>query len=133
MKKSFLIFAFFLIAILQSISGNLGGEVIRFYKSHAYLIGIKDGWYSSTVKYSNYTSGTYKTYTLDVKVELNRVVIIDFGNGGSVHSGYNEYGYIYTGGYLYFERNLNGNIIAATTSVSVSDSNGLRDFKIRID
>ncbi len=93
--------------------------------------GIKDGWYEATVKYSNYNTGTYATYTLDVKVEYGSVVRIDFGNGGSVHSGYNNEGYLYTGGYLNFERDYIGDIIAATTSVTVSDDDGMKYFMIR--
>lgn len=93
---------------------------------------IDDGWYEATVNYSNYKTGTNATYTLNVKVEYGVVAKIDFGNGGSVHSGYNNEGYIYTGGYLSFEKNYNGDIVAATTTVTVSDENGMRYFKIRI-
>lgn len=133
MKNRILIFGVILITISQSITANFFYEINSISINSNFLDGIKDGWYSSTVKYSNYSTGTFATYTLDVKVESNRIVRIDFGNGGSVHSGYNEYGYIYSGGFLYFEKDYNGNTIAATASVSISDSNGLRDFKIRID
>lgn len=93
---------------------------------------IDDGWYEATVNYSNYKTETNATYTLNVKVEYGVVAKIDFGNGGSVHSGYNNEGYIYSGGYLSFEKNYNGDIVAATTTVTISDGNGMRYFKIRI-
>src|SRR4051812_34781858 len=83
--------------------------------------GIKDGWYNATVKYTNYSTGTNSSYSLDVKVEYGKVSIIDFGNGGSIHSGYNNEGYIYSGGYVSLETDYNGNIVAATTTVTVSD------------
>ncbi len=95
--------------------------------------GIENGWYEATVKYSNYKTGTYATYTLNVKVEYGSVTKIDFGNGGSVHTGYNSEGYLYTGGYLSYKRNINGDIVAATTTVSISDTNGMRNFEIRIE
>ena len=95
--------------------------------------GIKDGWYEATVKYSNYSTGTNATYTLKVKAEYGSVSAIDFGNGGSIHSGYNNEGYLYSGGYLSFEKDYEGNIIAATATVSTSDSDGLRNYSIRIE
>lgn len=96
-------------------------------------LGIKDGWYQATVKYSNYATATNATYTLKVKVQYNSVVEIDFGNGGSVHSGYNNEGYIYSGGYLSTEQDSEGNTISASATVSTSDSNGLKYFKILIE
>jgi len=58
--------------------------------------GVKDGWYSAKVKYTNYSTGTNSTYSLDVKVEYGNVSKIDFGNGGSVRSCYNNEGYLYS-------------------------------------
>lgn len=95
--------------------------------------GIEDGWYNATVKYTNYSTGTNSTYSLKVKVKFGKVSTIDFGNGGSVHNGYNNEGYIYSGGYLSFETDYNGNTVAATTTVTISDTEGMRYFKIRIE
>ena len=95
--------------------------------------GLKDGWYSAIIQYTNYSTGTNKTYSLNVKVEYDNVIKIDFGNGGSVHSGFNNEGYTYSGGYLSFENDSNGNILTAKTTVSVYDSNGTRTYKIRIE
>src|ERR1017187_3117113 len=75
--------------------------------------GIEDGWYKATVKYDNYSTGTHSTYTLGVKVQYERVVAIDFGNGGSVHSGINNEGYLYSGGSLNTETDYNGNVSSA--------------------
>lgn len=96
--------------------------------------GISDGWYSATVKYSNYSTGTYATYTLDVKVEYNSVTAIDFGKGGSVHSGYNNEGYQYSGGSLSFEYDYGyTSIVAATATVTIYDTGGIKYFNIRIE
>lgn len=43
---------------------------------------VDDGTYSATVDYYNPETGYSKTYTLDVEVEDNAVVQINFPNGG---------------------------------------------------
>ncbi len=88
-----------------------------------YKDAISDGWYEATILYTSHT-GHKATYVLDVKVEHLCVVAISFGNGGSVHKGYNNSGYYYRGGGLSFERDRNGNIVAASTTVTVSYDNG---------
>lgn len=50
---------------------------------------IPDGWYKATVEYYNYKTHFRNTYILKVKVVYGTITVIDFGNGGSVHSGYN--------------------------------------------
>jgi hypothetical protein len=95
--------------------------------------GIKDGWYKATVKYSNYKTGFNGTYTLDVKVSYGSIVTIDFGNEGSIHNGYNNEGYVWSGGYLTLNKDFQGNITSATATVSTSDNNGLRYYNITIE
>ena len=85
--------------------------------------GIDNGWYLANVKYYNYSSGTFSKYRLKVRVEYDRVTAIDFGNGGSVHSGYNSSGYFYSGGNLYFDKDYNNNIVSASTKVTVLEAN----------
>lgn len=96
------------------------------------ISGIQDGWYEATVNYANYATGTNATYSLNVRVEYGSVTKISFGNGGSVHNGYNSEGYVYTGGYLTYEKDYYGNIVAATTTVNITDNYGMRVFNIRI-
>ena len=43
---------------------------------------LEDGTYTATVDYYNPTTGYSNTYTLDVEVENNQVVQIDFPNDG---------------------------------------------------
>ncbi len=95
---------------------------------------IEDGWYKATVKYSNYMTYTFETYKLRVKVKYDKVVEISFGEGGSIHSGYNNEGYTYSGGTLYPEKDYRGVIISAEASVNIYESNGtVRNFKIKIE
>lgn len=94
--------------------------------------GVEDGWYEATVKYSNSETYTRSTYTLNVEVESNRVVKIDFGNGGSVHSGYNNSGYYYSGGNLNFQYDFNRNIIGATTRVTVQRGGAYLTYDVEI-
>jgi len=95
--------------------------------------GIPDGWYKANVVYYNYNTGTQATYTLKVLVSYGSVTTIDFGNGGSVHSGYNNEGYVYSGGYLSYQTDYStGQITSASASVSISDNNGTRTFNITI-
>jgi hypothetical protein len=104
----------------------------RTYPS-LYQNGIKDGWYSAIVKYTNYSTYTNAKYTLDVKVEYGNVTAIDFGNGGSVHKGFNNEGYFYSGGYLSYERDYEGNIVTATARVTITQDGVMKYFEIRIE
>jgi hypothetical protein len=90
---------------------------------HLFHNGIDNGWYVANVKYFNVSSGTISRYRLKVKVEYDRVTAIDFGNGGSVHSGYNSSGYFYSGGYLNFDKDYNNSIVSASTRVTILEAN----------
>jgi hypothetical protein len=94
---------------------------------------IKNAWYESTIKYWNLKTNTQATYTLNVKVESNRVTKIDLGDNGSLHSGMNNEGYIYSGGNLFFELDSNNNVKAATTTVTITGNNIYTTWKIRIE
>ena len=94
---------------------------------------LKEGWYEATVKYSNSNTYTTSTYTLDVKVENNKVVEISFGDGKSVHSGYNTHNYTYSGGLLNY-RYYNGQISLAETTVTIyTQSGAYLTYKISIE
>lgn len=94
---------------------------------------IQDGWYKATVKCSNFMTSTFETHILNVKVKSEKVIEIKFGEGGSIHDGYNNTGYTYSGGTLYPEKDYKGNIISAEASVNIYESNGtVRNFKIKI-
>lgn len=130
MKKIFLIL--FVVFSAQCLTTK-ASPFFGFKERHSVYFSLDDGWYKSIVKYTNYATGTNSTYRLEVKVLYDRVTVISFGNGGSVHSGMNNEGYLYTGGNLQSETDYYGRIIAYTTTVNVSDSNGMRTYKIRIE
>ncbi len=132
MKKKLVIVGIILWGLLVNTYAKSDLNRSEYFVSN-FSTGIEEGWYQATIKYENSKTGTYETYSLKVQVQYDKVVKIDFGNGGSVHSGYNNEGYIYTGGSLSFEKDYNGNTTAAATTVTISDSNGLRYFKIRIE
>jgi hypothetical protein len=102
-------------------------------EKNAIYSDLDDGWYIAKIKYQNFSTGTISNYRLKVKVQYNRVIRIDFGNGGSVHTGVNSDGYLYTGGQLSRETDYRGNIIAYTTKVTITDRNGMRTFAISIE
>lgn len=92
---------------------------------HTNAASIDDGWYEATVKYHNFSTYEKATYTLNVKVKYGKIVAIDFGNGGSVHSGYNDSGYYWSGGYLSESRDWNtGVVTSASATVNVNYDNG---------
>ena len=90
-----------------------------------FFSNLENGWYRATVKYYNPRTYTRSTYTLNVRVEYDRVTAIDFGNGGSVHSGVNSSGYFYSGGYLSLNYNYSGQVTSASTNVTIIN-NGLQ-------
>lgn len=93
---------------------------------------IENGNYEAVVYYSS-TTGQKSTYELVVTVTNDVVTAIHFGNNGSVHSGYNNSGYTYSGGSLTFSRDYNGNIISASTTVKVTYYNGtIQYFQIEL-
>ena len=85
---------------------------------------IDDGWYETTIKYQNLATGTRATYTLNVKVQYGNVVKIDFGNGGSLHSGVNNSGYLWSGGYISQSLDYYSNSYKYTSKVTVITKNG---------
>jgi hypothetical protein len=104
----------------------------------AVLLGqnIENGWYKATVEYSNSNTYTNSTYTLNVKVEYNSVVKVDFGNGGSVHTGYNSSGYIWSGGYLmkdsYYDYASSQTLVSYTTTVTINNGSSTSTYEITI-
>jgi len=128
-KKSTLLAVCLLFFVLEAQS-----QTFLNYKnaSEIFVEVIDNGWYEATVSYYNPSTYQRSNYSLSVNVEYDRVTVIDFGNGGSIHSGFNNSGYSYYGGNLTMKKDYKGNIESATTRVSVTDSNGTRTFDITI-
>ena len=85
---------------------------------------LEDGWYTCKVAYSSSSSYIRSTYSLPVKVQYGQVVEIEFGSGGSVHSGYNNSGYTFSGGTISLEKDYSGKIIGGTSTVTIRENNG---------
>lgn len=88
---------------------------------------VEDGVYNATVYYMNVGNSYSAKYTLKVSVSYGRVTKIDFGNGGNVHTGFNNEGYTYSGGELTYKRDNNYDIVSGTASVTIMDP----DIKIK--
>lgn len=64
------------------------------------------------------------TYRLNVKVEKDNVVAIMFEDGGSMHFGFNNHGYIFHRGRLSFKRDAYGNFVGAIAKIQIDYPNG---------
>lgn len=77
---------------LVSSCGTSGGEEGEGLSEEEYAIegqtvdGFEDGTYCADVSYYNPNTGTSSDYTLEIEVESNEVVQINFGNGGWLDS-----------------------------------------------
>lgn len=121
--KSHIVATFF--AVLCFITQEAKGQFVSYNQ-------IENGKYEGTVYYSSSTGHRAK-YQLVVTAFNDAVTTIHFDNNGSVHSGYNNEGYSYSGGGLSFSRDYNGNITGASTTVDIRYSDGTRAvFKIEL-
>ncbi|MBM6890318.1 hypothetical protein H6A30_08565 [Bacteroides caecigallinarum] len=117
MKTYFRILSLTVLSLLATIAK---GQFVSYNQ-------IENGRYEATVYYSS-TTGQKSTYELVVTVTNDAVTAIHFGNGGSVHSGFNNEGYTYSGGRLSFSRDYRGNITGASTTVKVAYYNGTTQY-----
>jgi len=88
-----------------------------------YVRHIADDIYIGTVFYLNLGNTYNAKYTLKVTVISGRIVKIDFGKGGSIHTGYNNEGYIYSGGDLIYKRDDDYDIVSASSTITIFDKN----------
>lgn len=84
---------------------------------------LDDGVYELTVNCKSHT-GLNQNYTLDVRIQDDRVVQIYFSNGGSVHSGRNNSGYTWRGGGIAWNTDWYGNIQSGKAIMQVDYGNG---------
>lgn len=86
-------------------------------------IVLDDGVYELTVNCKSHT-GLDQNYTLDVRIQDDRVIQIYFSNGGSVHSGRNNTGYTWRGGGIAWNTDWYGNIQSGKAIMQVDYGNG---------
>lgn len=121
--KTYIVATF--LAVLCFVTQEAKGQFVSYNQ-------IENGKYEATVYYSSSTGHRTK-YQLVVTVFNDAVTTIHFNNNGSVHSGYNNEGYSYSGGSLRFSKDYNGKITGASTTVEVKYSNGtVVQFKIEL-
>lgn len=97
------------------------------------LWSIENDLYKSKLQYYNYSTDESGTYTLKVRVEYNAVKEVDFGDGGAVYDGYNNSDYSWSGGYLSFSSNYQGQVESSSANVTIYGSNvSIRIFDITI-
>lgn len=94
---------------------------------------LNDGWYRATVLYYNFNTHTSSKYELDVLVRKNKVIVIDFPNAGSLHTGRNNSEYTYVGGDLEFNYVLDGTICRAFTVVDIESKSARIQYRVLID
>ena len=141
MKKIILLLVtgFFCINLYSQINNNLveyipnEPYIPRFLRSNVLRSNVlDDGTYEAIVEYRNYSTQTSSKYSLTVVVVNDRVIQINFGNGGYIRSNPYEYGK-YEGGNLSFKKNYSGQIVGATTTVKYREDNGsILTFKIQL-
>ncbi len=92
---------------------------------------LPDGEYQATVFYSSYTGNTAR-FDLTVDVSSDRVVAIRFGDGNCFDQGGSSGKYSYSGGYLSFIEDSDGDVVGASTKVVLQYSEGKLVFAIEI-
>ncbi len=106
----------------------------RFLRSNVLRSNVlDDGTYEAIVEYRNYSTQTSSKYSLTVVVVNDRVIQINFGNGGNIN--YKSPNIqSYSGGQLRFTTDLYGDITGATTTVTVRELNGSTlNFRISLN
>jgi hypothetical protein len=93
---------------------------------------LTDGWYYAEVAYYNYATYLSADYTLKVKVKDGMVIIIYLNNGGILHWGINNEGYLYTGGKLDVKEDKKSQKLQYTTQVSISNGRSISSYSISI-
>lgn len=84
---------------------------------------LDDGIYELPVEYRS-NSTNYERYTLDVQIRNDQITRIYFGNGGSVHNGTNNSGYIWSGGGIRWNVDYYGNIIGGEAIIYLKYTEG---------
>ena len=82
--------------------------------------------------YYNYASQVSAEYNLKLKMKDGLVIVIFLNNGGVVHDGINNEGYMYTGGKLSVHKDKRSGKLEYTAQVSISNGTNISSYKITI-
>ena len=83
---------------------------------------LKDGNYKATIGYINLSTSHTAEYTLSVIIKDDKVIQINFENGGNINYRSPNI-YSYSGGKLNFKTDRNGNLTSASTKVTITEMN----------
>ena len=132
MKKNLLFFVIVVVLCLSTSSIKAQSYDLPFV-SHTPVFSVTqrnlsqvildDGVYELLVEYKSNTTN-YEQYTLEVRIENDKVTHIYFGNGGYVHNGWNNSGYTWNGGGIRWNVDYYGNIISGTAIIQLNYGNG---------
>ena len=125
MKKIILLLVtgFFCINLYSQINNNL----VEYIPNEPYIPRLQrsnvldNGTYEAIVEYRNYSTQTSSKYSLTVVVVNDRVIQINFGNGGYINFRSPNI-YSYSGGQLSFTTDYSGSITGAFTTVTVQET-----------
>lgn len=93
---------------------------------------LDDGIYELVVDYESNTSHRAR-YVLEVRIQNDNVTAIYFDNGGSVHSGWNNSGYIWSGGGIRWNTDYYGDITSGYAVIQVTyQGGGWQLFTVRL-
>lgn len=92
------------------------------YRNLSQII-LDDGFYDLTVECESNSSNT-RRYILEVLIENDNIVRINFDNGGSLHKGLNNSGYTWRGGGIKWEVDYRGNIVRGKAVIHVDYGGG---------
>ena len=93
---------------------------------------LPDGQYYADISYFNYPTNNSAEYNLKVRVRSGQVIIIHLDNGGILHYGINNEGYLYTGGMLKAHKDKKTNKLEYNAQVSISNGNTISTYNITI-
>lgn len=93
---------------------------------------LDDGIYELVVDCESHTSHRAR-YILEVRIQNDNVTAIYFDNGGSVHSGWNNSGYSWSGGGIRWSTDYYGNITSGYAVIQVTyQGGGWQLFTVRL-
>ena len=119
------------IVILLAASAKIQAKAINDITQDTVKI-LPDGQYYADVSYFNYPSNNSADYNLKVRVRSGQVIIIHLDNGGVLHYGINNEGYLYTGGILKMHKDKKSNKLEYAAQVSISNGNTISTYNITI-
>jgi hypothetical protein len=123
MKRLFIIIFFCLSIFTTSATAQVYTPFFRTTTRNLSKVILQNGVYELPVHYESNTGHTTR-YNLNVKIQNDNIVCIYFGNGGCVHSGYNNSGYTWRGGGIQWNTDYYGNVNSGRAIIQIEYNDG---------